>query len=831
MNRKADRLRCIAMPVASSHGFATVKSRSFSLNPPTAEPGPLAHRLGEVAIMPSAGAQASVIQARRAESPADKTGGETDDAPAPPDHGIVFGDHASAGHGPIQRTATSVGESPVTTFEPRSNDTGLPDHLKAGIEQLSGFDMNDVRVHFNSSRPARLQALAYTQGTDIHVAPGQARHLPHEAWHVAQQKQGRVQPTFQLKGEKVNYDQRLEHEADAMGERAIQAGSAASETQRKADQSPSGSGSSLQAWNGQPSGQAHFESEPNGTVGAAHELTHILQQTSGRQHNPRIQRVADPKTAPNVHKAIVTEGTANWGVYILEDDNETVAVKFSKEDARRAVFADRVLTAAGLANTNARVASLTESDAIIKNITRIGQRYEAEGTSEQKTIAVNIKNHIGGATKAVSVLIMEKAKGTDFFDVLNDLNSDKSFLASPIFYRQLGRMVAADAFLGNSDRLAAVRPYHKNQKDPWGMVNSKNFKVTAGGIINTLDSDTQVAGWPLLRRLGKIITPEEWARFLIGGGVQHVGTNAGRATERVTPDLESLFDKNKRELMFNELVGVIANSKGGAQYTVKFDTFDASFQAGIAEALKGILGNMDALLLEAADLGGDDAGGGYIDPEALKYKGLYLRERFYDRDSVLAEHAESRMVFRMKTKAMLAFPDEFKKVPTVYTEDTLAKKALRGMTQDSETKKLAKDLKDRARKGVDALSLKKDEEELGNMISQKGLSFEGDKNPDRRVYKAMFESKLARFLLHLQESDRALVQLRGVQLRGHKQWPGTSEWLQGIKFLDKLKSNYEEITSKWISKLERLKNQDRVKQLKHALTSLLETAKQMQTPS
>lgn len=101
------------------------------------------------------------------------------------------------------------------------NLTGMPDGLKAGVESLSGMDMSDVRVHYNSDRPAGVGALAYTQGTDIHVAPGQERHLAHEAWHVVQQAQGRVQPTMQMQGMNVNDDSGLEHEADVMGERAL----------------------------------------------------------------------------------------------------------------------------------------------------------------------------------------------------------------------------------------------------------------------------------------------------------------------------------------------------------------------------------------------------------------------------------------------------------------------------------------------------------------------------------------------------------------------------------------------------------------------------------
>lgn len=97
------------------------------------------------------------------------------------------------------------------------NRTGMPDNLKVGVESLSGFSMDDVRVHYNSDKPATVQALAYTQGTDIHVAPGQEQHLPHEAWHVAQQMAERVEPTTEMGGMPVNDNPALEHEADVMG--------------------------------------------------------------------------------------------------------------------------------------------------------------------------------------------------------------------------------------------------------------------------------------------------------------------------------------------------------------------------------------------------------------------------------------------------------------------------------------------------------------------------------------------------------------------------------------------------------------------------------------
>lgn len=123
---------------------------------------------------------------------------------------------------PLQKKPFQLAER---NAQARSNinagNSSLPGNLKAGVEALSGIAMDDVKVHYNSNKPAQLQALAYAQGTDIHIGPGQEKHLPHEAWHVLQQKQGRVKPTMQMKGGvPVNDDKELEHEADVMGEEA-----------------------------------------------------------------------------------------------------------------------------------------------------------------------------------------------------------------------------------------------------------------------------------------------------------------------------------------------------------------------------------------------------------------------------------------------------------------------------------------------------------------------------------------------------------------------------------------------------------------------------------
>jgi len=103
-----------------------------------------------------------------------------------------------------------------------SNKTGLPDNLKLGMENLSGMSLDHVKVHYNSAKPAAVQAHAYAQGSEIHLGSGQEKHLPHELGHVVQQAQGRVQATTNVDGVAVNDNPSLENEATELGNKALQ---------------------------------------------------------------------------------------------------------------------------------------------------------------------------------------------------------------------------------------------------------------------------------------------------------------------------------------------------------------------------------------------------------------------------------------------------------------------------------------------------------------------------------------------------------------------------------------------------------------------------------
>ncbi len=102
--------------------------------------------------------------------------------------GLQAGSGDAVNSEPVQRVEDEellqgklVAESPAQLAQPsdvKPNNTGLPDNLKAGVESLSGMSMDDVKVHYNSSEPAQLNAHAYAQGSVKPTMVVQAKQEP-----------------------------------------------------------------------------------------------------------------------------------------------------------------------------------------------------------------------------------------------------------------------------------------------------------------------------------------------------------------------------------------------------------------------------------------------------------------------------------------------------------------------------------------------------------------------------------------------------------------------------------------------------------------------------
>ena len=343
-----------------------------------------------------------------------------------------------------QPAATSImngnfsGKSLSPPVQKKPNETGLPDQLKDGVESLSGHSMDDVNVHYNSSKPAQLNAHAYAQGSDIHLGPGQEKHLPHEAWHVVQQKIGRVKPTLHMKNVAINNDPALEKEADQMGSKVAQ-------MFNKNDFFPS----AISTKTGLKTYQLSAE--------------------------PVVQRKVNLDTTldnSNLKNLKVSTGGA-LGVVLIP----AVVAKYEVDPQAAVDTADSINTMLGGASDQGwsvgaprtRRASPAEANAISQKLAAMDQNKpgSAGDSTRVGNMIVQIQNNLN------NIVIQEQAAGKDFVKHLAkgpESNDDKKAqkqkfsnklkkgrgldqLAKPAYARQLGRIAAIDIFMGNRDRL------------------------------------------------------------------------------------------------------------------------------------------------------------------------------------------------------------------------------------------------------------------------------------------------------------------------------------------------------------------------------------------
>ena len=337
----------------------------------------------------------------------------------PPAYGLDFTDTT-----PLQKTGEDSSKGPLSHSSPNINNTGLPDKLKINAEALSGYSLDDVKVHFNSSKPSEVNALAYAQGNDIHLGPGQEKHLPHETWHIVQQKQGRVKANTQFGNLAGNDEVGLEREADRMGGKI----------------------------NKKPSSSKALKSSvgPN-----RQDQTEIVQRLSIKENPIDFQKVKSAKPLKD-GKVVLLTGN-DGGKIVLKVEN----VPFQSLEIGHQLIPD----ISGARVPEIRQLSMVEtmqlSSILTVNTTALKDAHMAR-------IATDVTENYVYAMEFIEGESLENLKKGD-----EELDKAMSILANLENQTQLGMLHAVDLFLGNKDR---------------GLINLGNWKFDNSGNIVALDN-------------------------------------------------------------------------------------------------------------------------------------------------------------------------------------------------------------------------------------------------------------------------------------------------------------------------------------------------------
>lgn len=359
----------------------------------------------------------------------------------------------------------------------QENKTGLPDNLKTGIENLSGHTMDDVKVHYNSNEPAKLQAHAFAQGSNIHVGGGQEKHLPHEAWHVVQQKQGRVKPTMQMKGKiNVNDDVGLEREADIMGSKANKNSVQLSDINQRKNEDKSIRNSMIQLI------------QKKSYTKILNKQNHSLKPISPSQNTTIVQRfpakvLKKPYSSWDaaIGNDIKSSGEgAKGGVYFLKSQMEHPEIQGvvikplnGEEGADQSQFGDAFLEAMGINVPTSRI--IQKSNSEFAAIANAGVKAKYNEKAEENDFDEDV----------VAFKLMGQAPGPSLSSISKNMVTQEDVdrlkgLINRQTLNKVAKMVVADAAIGNDDRLAlqAAAP----------QVNLGNIIAGADGNLWAIDT-------------------------------------------------------------------------------------------------------------------------------------------------------------------------------------------------------------------------------------------------------------------------------------------------------------------------------------------------------
>jgi len=220
-----------------------------------------------------------------------------------------------------------------------------PGNFITQMQSAFQTDFSDVNFHEDSKTASDLGALAFTQGNNVHFAPGQFKPdtqsgkelIGHELTHVVQQREGKVQPTKQIGKFNINDNSSLEKQADTMGAKAARYNPVQAKT------NPNFSGNTINTTN-QPIQRSSSEKEyqehitkSNGkmapftkgtlcSVSAFKDITYEgFFSSSGKAKDKSVE------VLENIHKKIFINTTTGKKAQNLNELNSSLLFRIQKE--------------------------------------------------------------------------------------------------------------------------------------------------------------------------------------------------------------------------------------------------------------------------------------------------------------------------------------------------------------------------------------------------------------------------------------------------------------------------------------------------------------------
>lgn len=105
----------------------------------------------------------------------------------------------------LRKTMTAPAKN-IPETKSKTSGNKMPEDIQAKMENSFQADFSNVNIHKDDDSATQMGALAYTQGNNIHFAPGKYEPgsktgqelLGHELTHVEQQRKGKVKPMPKL---------------------------------------------------------------------------------------------------------------------------------------------------------------------------------------------------------------------------------------------------------------------------------------------------------------------------------------------------------------------------------------------------------------------------------------------------------------------------------------------------------------------------------------------------------------------------------------------------------------------------------------------------------